>query len=131
MFVDASAIIAIIGDEEDGPTLAARLGQAGKAYVSPIVIYEAIAGLARRRACTISQAEELVDLFMSEAGVETIEINARIGRDAIRAFEQYGTGRHKADLNMGDCFAYACANARRTSLLFKGNDFVHTDVEVA
>lgn len=60
-----------------------------------------------------------------------IQISAAIGREAIKAFRIYGKGRHRADLNMGDCFAYACARAYRLPLLFKGNDFVHTDIVVA
>lgn len=131
MFVDASAIIAIIGDEDDALSLAARLGQASKVFVSPMVIYEAVAGLARKRACPIEDAEDLVELFAEETQAQIIPISAAIGRTAIRAFNDYGKGRHKADLNMGDCFAYACAKAYRVPLLFKGNDFVHTDIEIA
>ncbi|MET2832301.1 type II toxin-antitoxin system VapC family toxin [Mesorhizobium shangrilense] len=125
MFLDASAIIAIIADEEDGLALAARLGQAGRVSVSPIVVHETVAGLARKRACPIEAAEELVTLMLDEIPAQIIEINGAIGREAIRAF------RHKADLNMGDCFAYACARLYDIPLLFKGNDFVHTDIEVA
>ncbi|MCZ8548463.1 type II toxin-antitoxin system VapC family toxin [Mesorhizobium qingshengii] len=131
MFVDASAIIAIIGDEDDGLALAARLGQAASVRVSPIVVYEAVAGLARRRACPIEEAEELVTLMLDEIPAQMIEINGAIGGEAIRAFHRFGKGRHKADLNMGDCFAYACAKLYDIPLLFKGNDFVHTDIEVA
>ena len=131
MFVDASAIIAIIGDEDDALSLAARLGQASKIFVSPMALYEAVAGLARKRACPIVDADQLVDLFVDETQAQIIPISAAIGRTAIMAFNQYGKGRHKADLNMGDCFAYACAKAYRVPLLFKGNDFVHTDIEIA
>ena len=47
---------------------------------------------------------------------------------ATDAYAQYGKGRHPAALNMGDCFAYACAKANRASLLFKGDDFAKTDI---
>jgi ribonuclease VapC len=48
------------------------------------------------------------------------------------AFEKYGKGRgHPAQLNMGDCFAYAVAKSRRMPLLFKGNDFTKTDIRIA
>ena len=40
-------------------------------------------------------------------------------------------GRHRAALNMGDCFAYACAKMNRVPLLCKGDDFVHTDIRIA
>jgi len=131
MFVDASAIIAIIGDEADRLPLSARLAQAAEVFVSPIVIYEATAGLARKRSCPMQQAEELMTLFMQETRAQMIEINAAIGAEAVRAFGRYGRGRHKANLNMGDCFSYACARAHNLPLLFKGNDFIHTDIEVA
>ena len=56
---------------------------------------------------------------------------AEIGREALRAFERFGRGRHPARLNMGDCFAYACARALDVPLLFKGEDFAQTDIAVA
>lgn len=131
MFVDASAIIAIIAGEDDRLSISARLGQAGQIYVSPIAIYEATTGLARRRACPLEEAETLVELFVEETQAQTIQIDAGIARTALRAFANFGKGRHAADLNMGDCFAYACARTQQVPLLFKGNDFVHTDIEVA
>jgi len=53
---------------------------------------------------------------------------ARIARQAYRDF---GKGRHKARLNLGDCFAYALAKEMHEPLLFKGRDFHHTDIEAA
>lgn len=131
MFVDASAIIAIIGDEEDRLSLSVKLAGASTIYVSPVVYYEATLGLARKRDCPIEQAEELVDLFIEETSAEMVEISATIGQQAVNAFRLFGKGRHRADLNMGDCFAYACAQAYRVPLLFKGNDFGHTDIATA
>ena len=60
-----------------------------------------------------------------------VPITAEIGRGALSAFERYGTGRHPAALNMGDCFAYACARQLDMPLLFKGDDFPLTDITVA
>jgi len=56
---------------------------------------------------------------------------AEIGQTAVQAFERFGRGRHPARLNMGDCFAYACAKTLAVPLLFKGDDFSQTDVAVA
>jgi ribonuclease VapC len=51
---------------------------------------------------------------------------------ALEAFSRYGKGRgHPAQLNLGDCFAYAAAKNYRTSLLFKGEDFNNTDIRPA
>ena len=64
-----------------------------------------------------------------EIGVEPVTMNqARIAREAYRDF---GKGRHRAGLNLGDCFAYALAKETGESLLFQGDDFCHTDIESA
>lgn len=131
MFVDASAIISILSGEEDAPSLARALEQAPKILISPMAIYEAVAGLARKRACPIDEAQALVDLFVAETDAQMVEITENVGRLAVEAFARFGKGRHRADLNMGDCFAYACARANHVPLLFKGNDFIHTDIEQA
>lgn len=57
------------------------------------------------------------------------ETQARIAREAYRDFGK-GSG-HKAQLNFGDCFAYALAKAMNEPLLYKGTDFSQTDVRPA
>ncbi|MBA8902050.1 MULTISPECIES: type II toxin-antitoxin system VapC family toxin [unclassified Phyllobacterium] len=131
MFVDASAVVSIISGEDDALSLSARLAQASTIYLSPIVIYESVTGLARKRACPIEMAEQLVDAFVEETRAHILDISSNIGVEALKASRKYGRGRHKADLNMGDCFAYACAKTNNLPLLFKGNDFPYTDIEVA
>jgi ribonuclease VapC len=131
MFIDASAVIAIIADEPDRLSLSLRLAQAAAVFVSHIVVYEATTALARQRACPIEGAEGLVGAFVEETRAGMIEIDSAIARDAARAFARFGRGRHRAGLNMGDCFSYACARCRDLPLLFKGNDFVYTDIVVA
>jgi len=131
IFVDASAIISILDEEADASSLAVRLAGASSVFVSPMALYEAVTGLARKRVCPIDEAQEMVDDFMTATQAQVVEITAQIGRDAIQAFNTFGRGRHKAALNMGDCFAYACAKAQKVPLLFKGNDFPFTDIEIA
>lgn len=131
MFVDASAAIAILGGEDDAEALAAKLERAEKVLISPLAIYETAVGLARKRECPVEEAEALVAIFVREIGATIVEIDNAVGQLAIGAFARFGKGRHKADLNMGDCFAYACAQAHGVTLLFKGNDFIHTDIAVA
>ena len=72
-----------------------------------------------------------LDDLLRDAGIaiEPVTLNqARIAREAYRDF---GKGRHRAGLNFGDCFAYALAKEKNMPLLFKGDDFRHTDIEVA
>jgi ribonuclease VapC len=128
MFVDASAIVAILAGEGDGSALEARLDQAGPISTSPVAIYEAVLGIARILNVSVAAAQAAVDNFIAETGAQMLSITAEIGREAIRAFERFGRGRHPARLNMGDCFAYACARALGVPLLFKGDDFSQTDI---
>ena len=131
MFVDASAIVAILVLEDDGPALEVRLGQAHSIHASAVAMYEAVLGIARILNVSVAAAQAEVDNFIAETGAQVIPITAEIGREAIRAFERFGRGRHPARLNMGDCFAYACARALGVPLLFKGDDFSLTDIAVA
>ena len=131
MFVDASAMVAILVEESDAAALTKRLAQAVEPCTSPIAICEAVAGVARACNVPIRTAETILDRFLEQATVRIVPITAEIGRGAVSAFERYGRGRHPAALNMGDCFAYACASELDMPLLFKGNDFPQTDIAAA
>lgn len=131
MFLDASAIIAIIAGETDAASLAARLGQAARVYTSPIAIYEAVLGLAQIGNAKLADTATVLDQFLAEAGAVVVPIDAELGRGAIDAFDRFGRGRHPAALNLGDCFAYACARRLDAALLCKGDDFPRTDAVIA
>lgn len=131
MFLDASAIVAILARESDASLLAERLAQASKVYASPLSIYEAVLGLARRQRLSLPDASRNVDRLIQEAGAEVVPIDMAVGHIAITAFEQFGKGRHPAGLNLGDCFAYACARQLDVPLLCKGDDFRRTDITLA
>lgn len=131
MFLDASAMIAILVEEEDASALAKRLEQTQAPATSPIAIYEAVLGVARVCNVSVPIAQTMLDRFLRLAAVRIMPITAEIGRGAVSAFERFGKGRHAAALNMGDCFAYACARSIDAPLLFKGNDFPQTDIAVA
>ncbi|WP_226584183.1 type II toxin-antitoxin system VapC family toxin [Acuticoccus sediminis] len=138
MFIDASAIIAILNREPGSEELVKRLAASrSQAYSSPLAHFEAVIGLARSRsgrhrsptATQVEAARKAVDAFLTEVRAETMAISDDIGLAAIKAAQTYGKAvGHEADLNFGDCFAYACAKARRMALLYKGNDFLKTDL---
>jgi len=137
MFIDASAIVAILNEEDLADELEARLAQhQGAFHVSPLARFEATVALARaRRDAQKSRAESLrlaelaVDDFIAALNARSIDITPEIGQVALDAGEIFGKFvGHAADLNFGDCFAYACAKALRAPLLFKGADFSLTDV---
>jgi len=80
----------------------------------------------------VAEAAEDVSAFLGTAGIGIAPITEQEAMVALEAFARYGKGRgHPAQLNMGDCFAYAVARTHRTSLLFKGDDFAKTDIPPA
>ena len=131
MFIDTSALVAMIVGEPDAGPLAAVVERADIRRTSPLVRLEACAVLATRLDITPAQADGLFDDLLAEADIAVVPITDEIGRMAVACFATYGKGRHAARLNIVDCFSYACARALGVSLLFKGDDFGQTDIENA
>ncbi len=132
MFVDASAIVAILTREPEADSLADLLEAAPSPITSPIAVFEAALGICRKRHASVEEAEDDVREFLELARIQLIPITAKEADTALGAFSRYGKGRgHPAQLNLGDCFAYAVAKNYRTSLLFKGEDFNKTDIRSA
>jgi len=126
MIVDSSAIVAILRSEPEAADFLHKIESAGKCQVSAVSYVEA-AIIIDRGADAIAR-RRFDDFFrISRIEVETVTPGqAEIARQAYRDF---GKGRHKAGLNFGDCFAYALAKDLDEPLLFKGDDFRHTDIE--
>ena len=130
MVVDASAIIAMMLGEPEADALADRLEAATPRLTHPLSVYEATAALAHIKQQPMLACYEAVAEFLSTAGLEIVAIHKPESIAAIEAFARYGKGQgHPAQLNMGDCFSYACARVRGTDLLYKGDDFARTDLE--
>ena len=128
MFLDASAVIAILAREDDHVVIVEKLSTSKKVLFSPLANYEACLGLARASKRDLRDSESLVQDFLESLKAVTVDLTAEIGQEAMNAHARYGKGRHRASLNMGDCFAYACAKVHKVPLLFKGDDFAHTDI---
>lgn len=75
-------------------------------------------------------ASNIIDQLVQLPNVTTVAFDDAHYREAERAFERFGKGRHSAALNMGDCFSYAVAIVAKAPLLFKGNDFNKTDLKI-
>jgi ribonuclease VapC len=132
MFVDASAIVAILTREPDADALADLLERARAPITSPVAVFEAALGVCRKRHASVEEAEADVREFLDLARIRIVAITDKEASTALSAFARYGKGRgHPAQLNLGDCFAYAVAKNYRTSLLFKGEDFDKTDIRDA
>jgi ribonuclease VapC len=132
MFVDASAIVAILNSEAEATQFADALEHSGSRATSPIAVFEATLGLCRIRHATVEEAAADIAEFLTMAEIECLPITHQEAQTALVAFARYGKGRgHPAQLNLGDCFAYAAARNRNMPLLFKGDDFTKTDIEPA
>ena len=137
MFIDSSAVVAIINAEPGYDDLSRRIEDArGQRYISPLVRFEAATAIARSRsgqrrptASDLETASSIVASFCDRLRVQEITITPTIGNKALDAAASYGkyTG-NIADLNFGDCFSYACAKAYNARLVYKGNDFSKTDL---
>lgn len=126
MIVDTSALIAILRDEPEAPACARAIEAASRRRISAANFVEAAIVIDGSRDPVASRRFD--DLLReAQAEIEPVtEAQARIAREAYRDFGR-GSG-HPARLNFGDCFAYALARTTGEPLLFKGDDFTHTDV---
>ncbi|CAO4150813.1 Ribonuclease VapC42 [Methylorubrum aminovorans] len=129
MFVDASALIAIVTEEPEGRALAGRLERTGVAITSPIAVYEATLGIARKKQGGLKAARADIEMLLDLARIRLVPITTDDAGRALDAFACYGKGTgHPARLNMGDCFAYAVARNHGVPPLYKGEDFALTDL---
>ncbi len=127
MIVDSSALISILHAEPDAPRMANAL-QCNQCRMSAVTFVET--------AVVIDCGDDPVasrrfDDLVREARISVEPVTARQAEIARAAYRDFGKGRHRANLNFGDCFAYALAKEKGEPLLFKGDDFCHTDIEPA
>lgn len=145
MFVDASAIVAIISQEDDALRLLEKINTSHSLIqYSSLVVFEAVIALARKKkvslygenfsipANLIEETHQLVLDFLEQIGATEIDLPAGLHKTALDAAKTYGRFvGHPAKLNFGDCFAYAAAKTLKSPLLFVGEDFAQTDIEAA
>ena len=122
--VDASALVAILLGEPDGPAFREVLLEAGDARLSPVGYWEAAVRLNNLRG---GEGVADLDRLLVQLSVVVAPATARTASLALDAERRYGK-RTAAKLNLGDCFAYALAKETSSPLLFKGDDFVQTDL---
>lgn len=127
MIVDSSALVAVLRDESDAPAYAEVLGSAEPLLMSAVSWTEAAVVVDGARDPAASRRfDRLVDL----AGFTVVPVNPAQASLARQAYRDFGRGSgSRARLNFGDCFAYALASETGEPLLFKGEDFIHTDLE--
>jgi ribonuclease VapC len=129
MIVDTSALVAILKFEAERLHFAEILDRADSLRISAATYLELSIVMDSRRSPALSrEVDEIIERFSIQIEPVTAE-QARIARQAYR---DYGRGSgHRANLNFGDCFSYALARDKREPILFKGDDFIHTDLRPA
>jgi ribonuclease VapC len=129
MIVDSSALVAVLFDEPDAKRYVKLLMTAQNVRVSAVTAVET--AIVTIRHAGINAEPDVVSLF-DILNIEVVPFGSDQVRLAQEAFRTYGKGRrHPAKLNFGDCFSYALAKVTGEPLLFKGDDFTHTDVKSA
>lgn len=131
IFIDASAMVAMIAREPDGRSLMKKLVSETGYLCSALSMWETMAALCKNYRYSVVDARIAVADFVRDIGIVCAPISANESELAALAYEKFGKGRHKAALNMGDCFAYACAKTHNARLLYKGDDFALTDIQAA
>jgi|SRR5579859_2681227 len=129
MILDTSAIVAILADEPDAATFQEALINAASISISAVTVLETRIVLHTRYG---EKAVQQLDEMLENSGITVVPFDGMLATAAFDAFRRFGKGQgHPAQLNIIDCAAYALAKIRSEALLFKGNDFVKTDILAA
>lgn len=128
MVIDSSAVLAILQNEPERRGFNEAIATAETRLLSAASLVELSIVLEARFG---PDGPGDLDLFLSTAQIEIVALDRDQAELARSAFSRYGKGRHRAGLNLGDCFSYALAKWAGAPLLFKGDDFGHTDLQPA
>lgn len=129
MIIDTSAILAILRQETGAHVYAEAIAKSSKSLIITPTYVEASMVLASK---TSNAGIEKLDTFLRQLSIKIIPYTEEMAVNAARAFVSYGKGQqNKAQLNYCDCMVYSACKVEALPLLFKGDDFTHTDVERA
>jgi ribonuclease VapC len=127
MVIDTSALVAILQAEPERDQMLEALTKASRLLVSAVSVLETAMVIESRFG---AEAGLDLELFLFEARLEIASFDSRQSGAALRAWRNYGKGRHPAQLNLGDCCVYGLAKASGEPILCKGNDFAQTDIAI-
>jgi ribonuclease VapC len=128
VIVDASALIAVLRDEDDAERIIDVLAASSETRMSAASWLETAIVVDGNADPVLSRR---FDDLIAATGIALEPVTADQVRLARQAYRDFGKGRHPAGLNFGDCFSYALARLTGEPLLFKGEDFALTDLASA
>jgi ribonuclease VapC len=125
VIVDSSAWVSVVRNEPDAARLRGALADADSVRVSAATFLET--------SIVVSPEHHArLDELLLVSGAHVMPFDREQAIVAREAYARYGKGSgSKARLNFGDCMAYALSKVTGEPLLFKGDDFRHTDVTPA
>jgi len=124
--LDSSSLVAILAGEPEAGACRKRIEAEAERVMSAFNLFETRTVLHRRFG---HQMVSYLDRLIERWDIGSLPFDTTQARIAFAAYRKYGKGSgHKAQLNLGDCAAYALATSLDLPLLFKGDDFRHTDV---
>ncbi|MTJ51126.1 type II toxin-antitoxin system VapC family toxin [Dolichospermum sp. UHCC 0259] len=126
MVIDTSAIMAIIYAEPEELIFIELINESPDCLLSSPGYVEASIVLGTKHD---QQGVENLNLLIAALSITIVPFTLEQAQLASAAFLKFGKGRHPAKLNMGDCFSYALTKSTNQPLLFKGNDFIYTDID--
>jgi ribonuclease VapC len=125
MTIDTSALLAVLLGEPEADRIARSISSDPRRLASAFTVLETALVVEARKG---EQGGRELDLLIHRIDLESVPMSAShvdVARDAWRRF---GRGKHPANLNIGDCCAYALSRISGEPLLFKGEDFAMTDI---
>jgi ribonuclease VapC len=129
VIIDSSALVAVLAKERGYEPYSRALENNTDLRLSAGTYLEIGIVVDRHPNKLLSRA---FDQLLVAAGISIVAVSESQARIARAAYRDFGRDSgHPAGLNFGDCFAYALAVERDEPLLFKGDDFLHTDVRSA
>ncbi len=126
MVIDTSSIVATIFHEPERASFREIIASQTRLVISAVTLHETSVVVVGKKRDTLAALE--VDNFLRVFAIEIVAVDADGARAAREAYFRYGKGYHPAGLNLADCFSYSLARSRNEPLLFKGDDFLKTDI---
>ncbi len=126
--IDTSAVITILFQEPEAERITRTIVGATSRLLSSASLLEAGIILQARHG---DEGARDLDLLLHTLSLEIVPVSEKQANLARKAYRQFGKGIHPAGLNYGDCFSYALAKDKSLPLLFKGEDFNKTDIQIA
>lgn len=125
MVIDTSALIAILLGEPEAEAFAEAIAEDNRRLISAFSLLETSIVIEAKKG---EHGSRELDLLVHRTNMQIVSMDGEQVQLAKSAWKTYGKGRHSADLNIGDCCSYALSKQTNEPLLFKGDDFSHTDI---